>query len=244
MHGKFPLFYSRQFLVLDPYRRNRAIVMRLLTRIRAVKRFILLCFIFLGIGFYELSGGDDFDPQDTRLAIIEARQMREAARQDALPEPVFAATTPAPDVTPAVEENVVARAQLNLVSFSAVVSEPEPEPTEVVDWASDDNIADTPEPVSIASLAETTAEERSIVFPGAVIGASSDAVATPSDIRKVTGSLVNVRSGPGTSFGVVTQLSQDAEVEVIDDSGTGWLELRPLDGGPSGWMADFLLSKG
>ena len=62
------------------------------------------------------------------------------------------------------------------------------------------------------------------------------------DYRVVTGSRVNLRAGPGTRYGVVTQLLQGEEVEILTDDGTGWVELRALDGNSIGWMADAFLA--
>lgn len=209
-------------------------------------RFILLSFVFMGLGFYELSGGNDFNPEAARIAAIEARVAREELRKAELPQAVVL-TAEAVEAAPArrVEENIedtVTRGELNLVSFASVVADPAPAPTQATNWAPQDQIADDPEPIAISALAETVAEERSIVFPGTVIGAASGSAEDKADIRAVTGSLVNMRSGPGTGYDVVGQLSQDTQVEVLGDSGTGWVELRPVDGGPTGWMADFLLS--
>ena len=75
-------------------------------------------------------------------------------------------------------------------------------------------------------------------------------VETPStanaelDIRAVTSNRVNVRGGPGTNFDIVGKLVRGAEVEILSDAGTGWVEMRSLDGQTIGWMADFLLSDG
>ena len=48
------------------------------------------------------------------------------------------------------------------------------------------------------------------------------------------------------TFEVITSSSaQDVrgvEVEVLDDNGDGWIEMRSLDGVTFGWMAEFLLS--
>ena len=63
------------------------------------------------------------------------------------------------------------------------------------------------------------------------------------DIRSVTSNRVNVRGGPSTSFDVVGKLVRGAEVEVLTDTGNGWVEMQSLDGSTIGWMADFLLSK-
>lgn len=198
----------------------------------------------MGFGFYELSGGNDFDPEAARIAAVEGRMMREEARKEHFPQPAVMIAELAQDdpVEPTPEDNVT-RAELKLVSFASVGATPAPVAAAEINWAPEDQIADEPEVVSIAALAETVAEDRSIVFPGTVIGAAPDTPESKTDIRLVTGSLVNMRSGPGTNYNVVAQLSQDAEVEVVGDSGTGWVELRPLDGGPSGWMADFLLSR-
>jgi len=43
---------------------------------------------------------------------------------------------------------------------------------------------------------------------------------------------------------VVNRLILGDEVEVLQDSGDGWVQLRPLNGSPIGWMASFLLSEG
>ena len=68
--------------------------------------------------------------------------------------------------------------------------------------------------------------------------------ASASDVRNVTGRSVNVRGGPGTNYSVVNRLVRGDQVEVLEDPGDGWVRLRPVGGGPVGWMADFLLSEG
>ena len=65
-----------------------------------------------------------------------------------------------------------------------------------------------------------------------------------SDIRAVSGDRVNVRDGPGTNYSVVNQLVRGDKVEVLQDAGDGWVKLRPVDGGPVGWIASFLLTEG
>lgn len=64
------------------------------------------------------------------------------------------------------------------------------------------------------------------------------------DIRSVSGTRVNVRGGPGTEYAVVASLIQGDQVEVIDDTGEGWVLLRLPDGESVGWVADFLLTGG
>lgn len=74
------------------------------------------------------------------------------------------------------------------------------------------------------------------------IGAGPSADAAPADIRSVTGSLVNMRAGPGASFEKITQLRLGTRVEVIDRSPNGWLYLRVAETGTEGWMAGWLVT--
>nr|WP_285813429.1 SH3 domain-containing protein [Lutimaribacter sp. EGI FJ00013] len=53
-----------------------------------------------------------------------------------------------------------------------------------------------------------------------------------------------MRMGPGTKFNVATTLRRGDLVEVLDDPGTGWLNLRVVDTGRVGWIADFLVTAG
>jgi uncharacterized protein YgiM (DUF1202 family) len=98
---------------------------------------------------------------------------------------------------------------------------------------------------------------RAIRFEGRTSRASSQDVTTQplqtttqsiltpqQQIRRVNGDLVNLRAGPGTSHAVVGQLPRGAAVEVLRDNGAGWIRLRPVNGGPEGWIADFLLTRG
>ncbi|MFK7869727.1 MAG: SH3 domain-containing protein [Roseobacter sp.] len=215
-----------------------------------MNRFIFLVFGFLALAFYEFSGGADFSPTATRMAAVEGRQQ---ASGDDLP---LAVTEP----------EVVARADLNLVSFSeisppteaTVVREDPPlqfAPIAVSLEAATRRDDPAPQAAGVAVLGETveasvqaaapavTAAESSIRFEGRTSSAASERVAAALQTRLVNGSLVNVRSGPGTTYGVVSQLSRGDEVEILSDNGAGWVKMRPANGGPEGWMADFLLSR-
>ncbi len=57
---------------------------------------------------------------------------------------------------------------------------------------------------------------------------------------KVTGNKVNVRTGPGTTFPVVTQVKRNATV-TITDSAFGWNHVVLDDGSTTGWIASWLL---
>jgi uncharacterized protein YgiM (DUF1202 family) len=61
------------------------------------------------------------------------------------------------------------------------------------------------------------------------------------DVRIVSGDRTNVRGGLSTDYEVVGRLTRGVEVEVLDDNGDGWIEMRSLDGVTFGWMAEFPL---
>ena len=57
---------------------------------------------------------------------------------------------------------------------------------------------------------------------------------------KVNGSVVNIRSGPGTSYGLVTQVYAGDTMQVLG-SANDWYNVR-LPSGASGWIANWLVS--
>ena len=67
--------------------------------------------------------------------------------------------------------------------------------------------------------------------------------APPEVIKVITGSVVNIRGGLGTVFGVATKLNAGDKVKVIDDLGRGWVQIRTSENS-IGWVADFLLGDG
>lgn len=71
---------------------------------------------------------------------------------------------------------------------------------------------------------------------GAVdVAAPETAKAEPLDLWQVTGTLVNLRAGPGTGNDVVAQLTLGTEAEVLDE-GNGWYRIRTSDGAVDGWI--------
>ena len=205
-------------------------------------RYVMIAFVFMGWSFYELSGGDEFDAEATRLSRIELPQ-----------EPQT--TTPSVRVaeTPSTPNVVLAKADIPTLNLRPNPASSDAEPTRTAEQVAS---ASAPEPVD----ASVSSETQSIILPslvqsGAVVSQVSfaedgqaasdlDRVASdaPLETRFVTGNRVNVRGGPGTSFSVVNKLVKGDEVEILQNPGEGWVQLRPLNGGPVGWMADFLLS--
>jgi hypothetical protein len=195
-------------------------------------KFILIAFGFLGLSFYELSGGADFDPEALRLSRVEAGPIKQGL----------------PKIAQATADKGQANAAVTAVDLA--VSE---KVKEVVS-APQQSIPEQSEPVEVTQAAFTplTTEEPagSIILPSLIVP-SQTAVSAPEpttqlvqEVRFVSGNRVNVRGGPGTNFDVVGSLTRGSEVVVLAENGEGWVEMQSLDGATIGWMADFLLEKG
>ncbi len=221
-----------------------------------MQRFLILGFAFLAFAFYVMSGGASFDPAASRDALIEARQHREAARIAALPAPgetiaVEGVATTRALPGPATRTNTQAQ-PLNLASFEDVADpaaelEAAPAGLNVTEEALDRPVPTRIIPeteLSLDALETASGARQNIAFAGSTTSASDGRVENTVDIRTVQGSRVNMRSGPGTEYDVIDQLSQSTQVEILTDSGDGWVELRPVTGGATGWIAEFLLSDG
>lgn len=82
----------------------------------------------------------------------------------------------------------------------------------------------------------------SLVAPAAVAApaAAADPTAAPSatdGLLKVTGSRVNLRAGPSTGNAVVDSLVRGTLVEAVGEEINGWIELRDVTSGATGFMA-------
>lgn len=83
-----------------------------------------------------------------------------------------------------------------------------------------------------------TAQVENDPNTGDAVTISNPATETPTlDLRRVSGSRVNMRSGPSTNDRVVTTLSQGTQVEVLGENAEGWAELRVIETNQRGWMA-------
>ena len=103
----------------------------------------------------------------------------------------------------------------------------------------------TPDAAAIAAAAPipTTLEPRLIGEPIVVSlmspagPASVDDVASTEGLLRVTGSRVNMRSGPGVSNGVVDSLPLGTLAEPIGAPIDGWQEIRDVESGLTGFMS-------
>jgi uncharacterized protein YgiM (DUF1202 family) len=203
-----------------------------------VKKFILISFGFMGWAFYEMSGGQDFEPASVRLARMTPVTETELSAKTPEAETVVAAAEPSTvDTDPPLDEDVT-RVSLNLNDLTETLAE-------AIDEVAVD---DTGVPRNVGTPTEsanTPAIIPSLIVPNT--GITQVAVAAAplgGDIRTVSGNRVNVRGGPSTDFDVVNRLVRGNEVEILEDNGNGWVRMRPIDGSSEGWMADFLLNDG
>lgn len=216
-------------------------VRQVLTKGYAMNRFIVLTFLFLGWGFYELSGGADFVPE-TRGDKIAAAQPAEAPAEEEL---VTRASTMSSEIalTTAMSgeaKAVATETAATLASAEQPASVPSTD-AEVV-YMYESLVEGAP---TVADILPDT--EIAVILPD---GSEAPAVeATPAamntaaegELRRVSGDWVNMRAGPGTDYGVVDTLPKGTEVEVFEVQG-GWARLRNLATGDEGWMSARLLT--
>lgn len=187
-------------------------------------RYIFLSFFFMGWAFYEMSGGSDFasDLKERReLAAAEAKaeEQTKAERYQAL------VNTDRPKQT--VHSGMVTRASYS--PTSPITATP----------------ADTQKEVLNASSTSVEVEPKA---DDADINNDDPAIQTIEaaplpDIRAVSGTRVNVRMGPATSYNVVLRLTKGTRVRILQEPGNGWVKLKVEDSGRVGWMASRLLTK-
>ncbi len=216
-----------------------------------MSRLIIGTFSVLGLAFYVMSDGPDFEPRGVRTAE---------------PERVAKATKPAPE--PLVEvksDQLVTRSAIRLVKPSAPAPEPVPEKISEEDTKallaqvaaglnSDLSLFDDKEPTftlvdneeatfTLASLEQGATMQQVTVTEEPELTQEDVVEEPPKDIREVSGTRVNMRDGPGTIYPVITKVSIGKRVEVLDDPGTGWLRLRVLPEQQIGWISASLIRK-
>ena len=198
-------------------------------------KFIVATFAFLLWGFYIMSGGSDFDPQAARLTNVSVDPLK----------PSTASAEPAQQ-----EATDVTRVALNLTAVDDVQTRRTRPADRLPQQQTSTQTADAPQQGESVRLIVPSlvagADQANTAQPAATVEEQQPVVqqASFTDIRRVSGNRVNVRGGPGTNFGVVNKLVRGDEVEILEDDGSGWVRLRPIDGGPVGYMADYLLTEG
>jgi hypothetical protein len=235
-----------------------------------MSRFVIVSFAFMGWGFYELSGGRDFvapeRPQQqvaaaTTPAIVtqptaaESKFQRSAKIRAAslvttpVLQPASAtseqedrATRPAAD--PA-HRRAVALDRIASVGNSLQSSDSAFAPGAATNLLQMDDIQGgliamtnrpSPQTANGVGVLDTA-------LTGAVPAPPVASAESYLDIREIRASRVNMRQGPGTIYPVIGRLLAGDEVLIMEDSGTGWLQLRTRKGNRVGWVAASLVSK-
>ncbi|MEM6477506.1 MAG: SH3 domain-containing protein [Pseudomonadota bacterium] len=106
--------------------------------------------------------------------------------------------------------------------------------------------ADASAAVTLASFGRTQGSLATVLGEAAKIAEPEQVAATPLasvDLRIVNGSRVNMRTGPGTNYQVLSQLLRGEEAEVLSSNDAGWVKIRALSTGRVGWMAERLLTR-
>lgn len=215
-------------------------------RLGQLNRFIVISFLIMGFGYYELSGGAGFEPEVRPIATLDEA----TAQQDALP----AAADPVPAQVVAVQP--VPNDPVEVVADQAGV-----EPTDLA-AATNEVGAELPvfrslsEPAGAAVLtgiparapSETPSETPS--DPTLVPVSTTEPAELPEletdaggDVRWVDASGLNVRSGPSTGSSVLTSLERSEFVLVIREQTDGWALVRVEGDGTEGWVASRFLAR-
>ena len=214
-----------------------------------VMRLVLSTFAVLAFVFYEMSGGSDFKPPVPPTDTAQSsKTLPQPTRVDPpAPEIAQAPSTdvktpvskPAPDRIIAEETQPDATKQTNLAQIRSGLSQgltllPASNPADGLQLVSLELGASglRPTPATLPEVAEETAVAQPAAF-----------IEPEPDLREVTGTRVNMRDGPGTIYPVLASLTIGKQVEVLSDSGTGWLRLRTLPEQQLGWISASLISK-
>jgi hypothetical protein len=81
----------------------------------------------------------------------------------------------------------------------------------------------------------------SVAGPGITPTAGTDMGV--SGTATITGTSVNIRTGPGTNFPIVTKVTQGSTV-TIKEQAFGWYKIVLPDGATTGWVASWLVNTG
>ncbi len=200
-----------------------------------MSRLVLATFAALGWCFYVMSDGADFEPRGVRTAKPE--------RVTAPPEPVALQHTRAEQLV----TNVAARTPT--VSVKPILTKEDiveilPEPATLESFSSLSAFDDPSANITLASLEDGLTGLRQVTEPEQQAEAETPTIPEPQkDIREISGTRVNMRDGPGTIYPIVGKVSIGQKVEVLSDSGTGWLRLRVLPAQQVGWISASLVRK-
>ncbi|SLN52323.1 Bacterial SH3 domain protein [Roseovarius albus] len=199
-------------------------------------RFILVSFAFLGWLFYELSGGANYEP---RTQSIQAREKFADVRPVRRPVQVKIVRVSAQDD---VEHEPVTRSLTSLASLA--INEGDRFEITLASASGGSDLVAQQAAVAGVEIVQvpTVAVDLSKISTVAEPVTEEPVIEDLADVRKVTGSVVNMRSGPGTRYNRIGNLTKGSEVTVLRSHDNGWVKLRAHDTGRVGWMSARLLT--
>jgi uncharacterized protein YgiM (DUF1202 family) len=156
-------------------------------------------------------------------------------------------------VTPEPTDATAEAATLEATDAAGAISEPTAAATDTPAPQPTATLTATQTPTSTPSATVTpspTATATHTATPTSTPTATPTATATPTLLAPgdtglfgviTANQTVNVRSGPGTAFGVIGTLEPGERVRVFGPNGDGtWIEVE-LNPGRTGWVAEFLI---
>ncbi|MEO9780008.1 MAG: SH3 domain-containing protein [Sedimentitalea sp.] len=212
-------------------------------------RLVLASFAVMALVFYELSGGSEFQPPE-RPQVAESplkKDVVQTPRRVSIVADKPVRTIPTtlsdqPAVVPAVaDEPEIIETRAPSPELQQVRASLSQGLTLVTDGAQAADLSLASLELGATGLRTTTGTETDTVDGTprqADLFASQEA-----DIREITGTRVNMRDGPGTIYPIIARLNIGQSVEVLSESGTGWLRLRTMPGQQLGWISASLVSK-
>ena len=210
-----------------------------------MNKFVFLSFILMGWIFFELSDGTDFKPR------VDPALMLTASTPVTIPDPAEPVTI----VTTALALPTSTCDSETDVAVVEIPLTPTRDSSET-ELSEGTILTELPD-ITLVSLENGGVGLGGLLagFDPNVIGLSKtvvpesepQATAEPelpvADLRTISANHVNMRNGPGTTYDVVTRLRLGEEVEILGDSGSGWLRLRLVSNRTVGWISASLVSK-
>lgn len=197
-----------------------------------MNRYILLSFGFMGWAFYEVSGGDEFEP---RAGFANAEGVQVAEIQSEEPDDSALTRLSLLDNSALTDTADQPVSETDTALQAAVLAAIKTTDVEMAEPVVEDVRVKLTLPVEKPAAEETAKLE------------ADDTLAEPEanalDLRAVARDRVNLREGPGKEFTVLGKLNRGTTVMVLEETGDGWVMLQVVPGGKTGWMADWLLTQ-
>ena len=179
-------------------------------------KYLFLCFVMLGWAFFELSGGQDFEP--------------------ALATSVSEVVAPSDDVDPidrSFDREEVARAATN--ALRSIEFDDHAEAAVPVNVVTDAALWKVSADTETSAIIENILED--------VVPVVAAAVPSDENLYAVSVNRANMRNGPSTRNGVIAKLERGTAVQLLPSSSGSWVKLRVVETNRVGWISKKLLKK-